>query len=1003
MPAPQLLAITSAEENWRAVVEPWLQAQAATAWREQRPTVVLTPGRAEGFYFRSRLVAEGKPLLGIRFWTPSDARKFLLAHYRLKPQTATQDELRLLTRMCAERLVPRDGPDTASLRSVIREPAAFLRAYDLLLGAGWNPATDGADYGRELARELQRELETSNTATQAGLHRLLWREASQSPQLALANLLVTGFNAAHWPLWDLLKAVVLSADQAVIALAQPRVFGEALDQLWINSWEDFAQTETTVPELSVDLPPTPFAPLAAFYEKGARESLPDLELAFCVTPDLAGQARAVVLRTLDFLQREDCTRLGLVFPEANALALNVAGELKRLGILMNDGAGELTPGSFECRAWPAWLELQDEPGVPRLIAWLRACEAEDRSTGAGPTLNAETIAGVLDGALGETLVDDLGFLARHLESDRDKHNARAVAEFLHRRIALPVEETFVRFLELTREAFALRGNESLLAELDIEPPDWLRKKKTVLSRRVFLDWLRESNDSQTRTRGKQGNHFYGRVHLLIYGQLGAQAWSHLILTGLNEGVWPRVFEAGAFGSRHELAALNQQARALNRRVRGEGAQGEGQQIVREGFGHCLLPIERQDLALRDLCSALESTSHAVCLAAMTTETGRGLLPSDFFNYAWQVTTGKLLDEESFRRLANTTAAWCREHRSFFEQNQDAPPIPIESTHVAHAARRDAAQPFGAYEFAYDIAPERPVQLWCKEWESAWNHPATVWLESVVGAPPWPEGNLSWPRAIGTWAHDWLAQALRESPATALVPLVQAAAERMHRRTRERAAASRLELYPWWEQVWAQARSVAVGLAENLEPILRNRRFEAEYRLRRGLATALPGSTTTDFELKGRIDLLLYPPGEGSVDPTAEGFAGTPCWVVDFKTGSAKALKLDDVAQGFGLQSLLYAMAMRTLGAGATTFSLLTRNAEMREQVDLDAALQSGPLFRSLEIMHRDGIFGMRPDADNDYGFSPKYPLATRFIARHILEAKWARVHGGLPDEEEDDA
>ncbi len=188
--------------------------------------------------------------------------------------------------------------------------------------------------------------------------------------------------------------------------------------------------------------------------------------------------------------------------------------------------------------------------------------------------------------------------------------------------------------------WALRGWEPLLAELETEPPAWLRKNKALLSRRAFLEWLREANDSQTRTRGKGSNHFYGRVHLLVYGQLSGQAWSHLILTGQNEGVWPRVVEAGAFGSRHELAALNQQARALNRRVRGEGTQGAGQEVVGEGFGHCLLPLERQELALRDLCGALESTSHAVCLAAVTTEAGRGLLPSDFFNHAHQGDDGE---------------------------------------------------------------------------------------------------------------------------------------------------------------------------------------------------------------------------------------------------------------------------------------------------------------------------------------------------------------------------
>ncbi len=382
---PQLIATTSVEEHWRAVAGPWLRAQAAEAWKDVRPTVVLTPSRAEGFYLRSKLVAVGQPLLGVRFWTPSDLRTFLLAHCRIPVSTATQAELRLLARLCAERLAPRDGADNASLRSVVREPAAFLRAYDLLLGAGWNPARDGAEYGRELASELQREMEKGGIATQAGLHRRLWQEASVSPRPAIANLLVSGFNAAHWPLWDLLKAAVLSAEQTVVALAQPRLFGEAVDQLWHGSWEDFAKTTIVIPDSPPELAPAPFSALAASYESGTHEPLPELDLTCCVTPDISSQTRAVVLRALDFLQRDDCTRLGIAFPQANALALGVAEELQRLEVPMNDGTGALAPGPFERRSWPTWLALQEEPGVPALIAWLRGlrCGEPQRRRRAG--------------------------------------------------------------------------------------------------------------------------------------------------------------------------------------------------------------------------------------------------------------------------------------------------------------------------------------------------------------------------------------------------------------------------------------------------------------------------------------------------------------------------------------------------------------------------------------------------------------------------------------------
>jgi len=46
--------------------------------------------------------------------------------------------------------------------------------------------------------------------------------------------------------------------------------------------------------------------------------------------------------------------------------------------------------------------------------------------------------------------------------------------------------------------------------------------------------------------------------------------------------------------------------------------------------------------------------------------------------------------------------------------------------------------------------------------------------------------------------------------------------------------------------------------------------------------------------------------------------------------------------------------------------------------------------------HVRAVFGMRADADNAYGYSPSYPLATRFIPGAILEAKWALVHGIAP-------
>jgi len=1010
MPVSRLFSTITVEEQWRSVTGLWLREQAGSAWKNPKPTVVLTPSRAENFYLRSRLVEEKVPFLGLRFWTPTDARQFLSGELSPEIAAASPAELRLLARICAEDLLGRENvPDRATLATVLKEPGPFLRAYDLLLGAGWEPAQVGAGYGRTVATEMQSALKKHKIATQAGLHRHLRRLAAAQNDLLIANLLVIGFNAEHWPLWDLLQTTLACAEKTVIGLLAPRGFGEEVDQLWIGSWEQATGVATEIPPDAIAAEEPPFAGLVASYEQGVLGGTLESDLTFLVTPDLTSQARAVVLQAIGYLKCDSCTRLGIVFAESNALALEIAAELRRLGVPLDDGTGSILPGIFERRCWQSWIALQEEPSVQLLVAWLRAGEAQGVSCGLDP-LSAREAADALESALAESLVDDLTFLAGYLEENPGKRHAVPIAAFLRKRVALPEAASFSTFLSATRDALVTLGWAQHLAQLPAQPPAWLQGSDRTISRRIFLNWLREATDSRERKRGVDGNHFYGKVHLLIYSQVTGQTWSHLILTGLNEGVWPRVFEAEAFGSRHELAALNQQARMLNRLSLEQGGQGEGHDAVREGHAWCLVPLERRDLALRNLCLALEGTSVAVCLAAMTTEAGRSLLPSDFFNHAYLAQTGRILDEDTFRSLANSTFAWCRRHQPLLltSAGGTTPSNALAATRMAYDARRDGAQPFGPYEFAYRQPPARPIQLSCKTWEDAWNHPSQVWLEKVVGVSPWPEGMLSWSRAVGTWVHRWLMSALRECRdrnSTANFPsLLRDSADRDYTRVRHQARAAGLELYPWWDQVWVQARAMALGLGESLIPHLPDKRFLSEYRLPDHVIVALPGSDQADFALTGRIDLLLLEPEKPSGDPANGDFSGcNNCWVIDFKTGSASSLTLGKVASGTGLQAVLYALALRARGAGLTAISLQTLHAPLKRQVQLDDVLAMTALFRSLDKLHRSGVFGMRADAENAYGFSPDYPMATTSVPPEILEAKWALVHGtGLALEEEDE-
>ena len=498
--------------------------------------------------------------------------------------------------------------------------------------------------------------------------------------------------------------------------------------------------------------------------------------------------------------------------------------------------------------------------------------------------------------------------------------------------------------------------------------------------------------------GRGGNHFYGKVHLLIYAQMPGQTWSHLILTGLNEGRWPRLSETGAFESRHEWIDLNRRARGLNRRGTRAGKHGEGHEIVRENHGHCLLPEEKRDLALRDLCVALEATSHAVCLAATTVEDGRTLLSSDFFNHAYQAKTGRALDETAFRELAAATAAWRGKQAALLRESINAAVLSqdVAATGIAYAARRDATKPFGPYEFAFAEPPPEPIQLACKKWEDAWNHPATTWLGEVVGVEPWPDGQLAWPRAIGTWVHRWLSAALRASTGGG------GGGDDFLRRLREIIDAepdriSGAELHPWWIHVWGQGRAIALSLGEALAPQLQDRHFFSEYKLPSGLQIALPGTSQSDFVLRGKIDLLLI---EDAPPAFEDDFSGCVCWVIDFKTGTSKNLNAKKIEKGVGLQAMLYALAVKAAGAGSVAVSLQTFDAPLDRQVKLDQIVAGATLFRSLDRLHREGIFGQRPTGETEYGYSPPYPLATRAVPSTVLEEKWSLVHGTSEKDED---
>ena len=200
-----------------------------------------------------------------------------------------------------------------------------------------------------------------------------------------------------------------------------------------------------------------------------------------------------------------------------------------------------------------------------------------------------------------------------------------------------------------------------------------------------------------------------------------------------------------------------------------------------------------------------------------------------------------------------------------------------------------------------------------------------------------------------------------------------------RAVQNRARAVGIELYPWWEHVWGQAESIARGLGQALAPHLQDKQLLSEFRLPENIKVALPGIEHANFTLTGRIDLLLVDQStDAPVMQRMAIFPTHPCWVIDFKTGSAQKLSPQNARKRKGAFSLFFTpWPFSARGARTVSISLSTFDAPLKPQMTLEDALEITPLFRSLDILHRSGIFGMRGETENEYGYAPAYPMATR--------------------------
>ena len=1015
----------SFEAAWENVILPWFKVVSLTGSSTERPTLVVIPYQSRAQFFRHLLVEARLPLLGVEFVTPPQLRERLLRATHVK--LPLREHLRLLLAIAAEQLLQTAETGATSeplnaARAVLREPDHLLRTIDELNAAGWAFEETGPKAFRDVVARFDALVrQTGFTLIQTADRMALERSEAALP--IFENLLIAGFDGAHWPSWPLLCATAKSAARATVILTDPREEARDLDECWIGSWEQLFGPASQI------APATRKLPSAAGKSKGASPATtpqlelfddrpaPPAEVHFLLGQELTEEARAVVTQILKFLADPACHRVGVLFPAPGALARSVAHLLNQRGLAHFDAIGHLIAPTLEDVSWLAWLDLQENNRLKPLLHFLSTLENKAAVLGG---MTVKQVDNVLGRACSQILIDDIEVLREFCHHYSELPDAAAVANGIGAIEFLPAVATLGVFTDQARRIFDQLGWKIRRTEVERLTQDWIGSIRYPVSRPTYLRWLGEILGKPTRSRDPMGDHPYSRIQLVTLPEAEGQHWSHLILAGLNEGAWPPAHDESDFVRDEEIEALNRRIKNLNRSVTIRGRQGEGQWSVAPGRTLCLGANERRQLALRQTANLVESagTALAVTASLFTESVPRRLAnPSELFTRCYFQQHGIGLSQTMLEALQVETGKWM-DAVAWPETSVAPEKAGIPATRLAYDARR-AGTKAGEFEFALRAPPVEPISLSASEFERFFKAPALIWMKALLGVQSDEQNMEQWSLAMGNWVHQWLREILHPaSPenfgrlGTDLPARVQQAATKFREQIATLLKMKERGLPDWWISTWSHAFYIADLFVGQVAQVEEWPYAATEWSLR-GLPSVSVGEGAA-LRLRGRMDLVLAKEAAALND-----LRGTDLWVIDYKTGKRKSLRssrwrsenevrqgaLKKLLKGDGIQVALYALALRQLGGGNISMSLLARGLDLSTpQLQLSDVSGHHQLWQELASIQKSGVFGARGAIRSEFSFSGDYPLATLPVDPDLLEIKWMLTHPGFSgDTAEEDA